>query len=206
MKSRQKLWLVVFTVALAVMSGLALYYFFRYRQLHIAQNQIREWQTQPIAANANDPIKKQIIPDPNGSYVSYEIVGDLRVEDEARKDELIPGKVVIQNDPLKREIPVLVGALNGMTNFATIETIDDVIYATYSATPNSLVKAALAENSKVRFTVEFGRVTRYDPDGYISRMLTAMDALILEYQKNEFAMPIPEDLLLVPSQLAVLKQ
>jgi len=148
-----------------------------------------------------DPIVKRIIADNGG--VIYNIEGKFSKKLE-KQGVLLSGKFVIKDDPLKREIYVLIGAADGNVSYGIYDgSFNDS--SIWKAIPNDVVAELINPGTQVLIRVELQLAEEREVRKYIKEKEEIMDAIIRDFQIGEFTYKIPADFMLVATGIAVVK-
>jgi hypothetical protein len=148
-----------------------------------------------------DPIVKRIIADNGG--VIYNIEGKFSKKLE-KQGVFLSGKFIIKDDPLEREINVLIGAADGNVSYGTYDgSFNDS--STWKVAPNDMVAELINPGTQVLIRVELQLTEERQVKEYIKEKEEILDAIIREFQIGEFTYKIPADFTLVAMGIAVVK-
>ena len=148
-----------------------------------------------------DPIVKRIVADNEG--VIYNIEGKFSKKLE-KQGVLLSGKFIIKDDPLEREISVLIGAADGNVSYGIYDgSFNDS--STWKVASNDVVAELINPGTQVLIRVELQLAEERQVKEYIKEKEEILDAIIRDFQIGEFTYKIPADFMLVATGIAVVK-
>jgi hypothetical protein len=148
-----------------------------------------------------DPIVKRIVADNEG--IIYNIEGKFSKKLE-KQGVLLSGKFIIKDDPLEREINVLIGAADGNVSYGIYDgSFNDS--STWKVASNDVVAELISPGTQVLIRVELQLAEERQVRKYIKEQEEIMDAIIRDFQIGEFTYKIPADFTLVAMGIAVVK-
>ena len=147
---------------------------------------------QEVGSVSGNPIHKGIYPEKDGFM--YELMGSFNglVVLEDRKDKAIQGKFIIKDDPLKREINIIIGEVSGQVNLGTYKesfNSDSTWKVITTEEAYDLIKGV--KEVKLRAIYSY-KGSQEVPD-YAKEVQNVIDTLIKEFNVKLFTFNIPEN-------------
>src|SRR3989344_5657409 len=112
--------LVIILISLATIGGFLAYRFISSKQADRGVPKEIPGLNQEVSSVSGNPIYKGFYPERDGFM--YELIGsfaDTPVLLGDRGDKAIQGKIIVKDDPLKREINIIIGEGSGQVNLGT---------------------------------------------------------------------------------------
>ena len=155
-----------------------------------------------IVPKEKDPIKKSFIPE---GGVSYEILGSFTELTKPEDDNLLQGKFVVKADPLKRELKVILGHVNGDILLGTYEGIFSASKSTWEMKPAEEVLRQVRIGEEVILDFRMPTNNKNSVRDYVSKNEKVMDALTLDFQSGEYKYTPPTDFLIYSESVGIIR-
>ena len=156
-----------------------------------------------IKSNDNNPIEKHI--NPYKKEVVYEIKGNMVGKLEKQKSNLLKGKMVIKNDPLKREWELLTGYSGSGGAYLGIYEGGFDNRSVWKKEPTEKVIEMIKDGEEIIISVKLS----YEGEGRTKSIFKGKeqfwDGLINEFNENEFKIKPRKGMVIYASQLGVIR-
>ena len=193
--------LLSFLLLVLTVSTVFLFYRIKQKSPEYEDKSLVDIGANQIKALPGDPITKSI--GINKERIVYYIQGNFAAKPEMQ-EPLMSGKVGIKGDPLKREIDVLIGAMDGNLTYGLYdESFQGSV--TWTATSTKIIQKLMEPNTPVLIKIDLEITENADIKKYVKERESVLDTLIGEFQSNKFAYELPIDFILITPALAVIK-
>lgn len=193
--------LSLFLIGLILLLG---FLYFDFRRLSDQGRPIKERESlqednKYIPIQEGSPIEKGILPEDKG--FSYELEGTF-TEEIRLDDGFMRGIFVLNDDPLGRNIEIVLGTPDGMVYTGYYEGSFDSA-STWQFRETSTIASALSPGDPVKITVVLSRATT--TDGYFKDVVDALDTIAKEFSMDEFNYRIPENFVLAGTRIGLIQ-
>lgn len=144
-----------------------------------------------ITQSYGEPILKIFLSDSEG--INYRVRGAFTALNKNEEDNLISGEFVVEDDPLNRELSVIVGMANGNVMFVEYDgSFDSDWHAEEVLSEDVVGKVTIGELVELKFKMPFSRSNSSSVNEYIKEREDLMDTIIFEFQTGEFEKEMPD--------------
>ena len=151
---------------------------------------------QEVGSVSGNPIHKGIYPEKDGFI--YELIGNFADTPELleeRGDKAIRGKVIVKDDPLKREINIIIGEVSGQVNLGTYKESFNSD-STWKVITTKEAYDLIKEVKEVKLRAIYSYKGSPEVPDYAREVQNVMDTLIKEFNVKLFTFNIPENFIL----------
>jgi len=200
--------IIIIFASLILVGGLLIFKLGIVREPEEAEQLTADEILKDIANKADNPIQKS--KGQNGAGLYYQILGKFSEAPsvyEGRNDNAYKAKIMIKDDPLEREIPVILGISTGHVSLGKfLESIEGDSEWVYTSTAD--INEQLVDGEITQFVIEY----RLPPNGkaddvpeYVLELQNLMDRLIFEFDTGVHETEIPETFELMVKGLGVVR-
>jgi hypothetical protein len=175
-------------------------YWKQYQQTKLPEGQTGS-EIQTVKPQVGDPIKK-IVSNEQDS-LAYELEGTFD-EIPQKREVLLYAKLILNNDPLQRKIPIYIGASNGEVYLGTYKDSFGGDRS-WRLVPGEQAIAFLKSGEPVIIKVQYFLSGNEAGDRIIRGHEAVLDALIKEFQEEKFEMQLPAEFVLSSDRIGVIR-
>ena len=184
-----------------ILLGSAYFFYSRLEKIQETTDVLLEGpEGKTIPVNENSPVRKSTLSDISGAV--YELEGNY-VEKPEYTNGFVRGKFIIKNDPLKREIDLIAGDINGKVFYGIYENIAQR-GTTWSMVSTDVIAELITPDDNIRLMIVLQPLPE-DSSGYVEKQIRLLDTLALEFNNKVFEVAIPEDMTIMINRIGVVK-